>query len=112
MHLTSIPAQGNREPARLATVLTMATLLAASMGYAVSAQDAYGGITRPNYPNPYQRDDGSTISSGSPAEPLRMRLQKRNGKHWELPRTRPVYGPKTTPRMHAASLSRPVGTGV
>ena len=57
MHpISALPsAQGTHEPARFAGIVTMGMLLAASMGSTVSAQDAYGGITGPNYPTPIRR---------------------------------------------------------
>jgi hypothetical protein len=72
MNPTSMPVQGGSEPAKLAAVLATGMLLAASTGSAVSAQDAYGGITGPNYSNPYPQSgayfsrDGSAMTSGSP----------------------------------------------
>ena len=44
----------------------MGMLLAASMGSTVSAQDAYGGITGPNYSNPYPRNGAYVGDSPSP----------------------------------------------
>ena len=50
MHSTAIVAC---ERAKLFVAIWIGMLLVASTGSAVSAQDAIGGITGPNYPNPY-----------------------------------------------------------
>jgi hypothetical protein len=45
----------------------MGMLLAASVGSTVSAQDAYGGITGPNYPNPSPQSGAYVGNTPSPA---------------------------------------------
>ena len=55
-------AQRPHEPARLRALLALVLLLSGGTGLAALAQDAYGGITGANYPNPYPQ--GGTYFSG------------------------------------------------
>jgi hypothetical protein len=63
-------------------ISAFAALLTASMGSAVSAQDAIGGITGPNYPNPYPQSGAYSLNDS-----FRMNVDPRpnRGRRSRLP---------------------------
>ena len=87
MHpISTLPLrQRAHEPARFAAILTMGILLATYMGSTVSAQDAYGGITGPNYPNPYPQ---SGTYFGNTPSPTDADVPPRRSARWRRPNAR------------------------
>jgi|1185.fasta_scaffold73595_3 hypothetical protein len=69
MHSTAIVAC---ERAKLFVAIWIGMLLVASTGSAVSAQDAIGGITGPNYPNSYPQSSAYSLN-GAPQMNADMR---------------------------------------